>query len=279
MSEITTSDFVSFDLETTGLNTADDKIIQFGVAVFERGQFAARGARLVDPGRLIPKEVTEITGIGDDDVAGHEPFVASLAARVATKFASTPLIVGFNCLSFDMPILRRELAPLTIADNAPVLDVKVFVDWHHRGLRSRKLVTMATDVYTLAVDGQRAHSAATDAQWTGQLLLAMIAKGLVPNDIDAALAAQTAHKKTVDAEFARWSYWIYADRKTQTLRLGAGKYCGYLLSEVPKNYFQYMRGLGDLPAAVVEELIRLNDAPLTTSTVVAEDVQWGGWSS
>ena len=277
MAKISDGEFVVIDLETTGLNVDDDKIIEFGAAVFEAGKFKSRGAQRVDPERAIPQEASEITGIYDADVAGHGPF-ADIATCIVTKLNTTPLIVGYNCLSFDMPILRRELVPLTLAEDVHILDVKVFVDWQHRGLRSRKLVTMATDVYALAVDGQRAHGAATDAQWTGQLLLAMVAKGLVPDDIDAALAAQTAYKKAVDAEFGKWSYWLYADRKTQSLRMGAGKYCGYLLSEVPQNYYQYLRGLGDLPPAVAEAVTQmLSTSFVTVGQPPAVDVRWGGW--
>ena len=66
------------DVETTGTNPDRDKIIEFGVCLFEYGRQNGRIYKVLgswewfeDPGFLIPPEITNITGIADEMVAGH----------------------------------------------------------------------------------------------------------------------------------------------------------------------------------------------------------------
>jgi DNA polymerase-3 subunit epsilon len=66
------------DTETTGLNHAEDKIIELGIVAFEYDPVTAEIIRITDryngfedPGRPLPKEIIEITGITDDMVRGQ----------------------------------------------------------------------------------------------------------------------------------------------------------------------------------------------------------------
>ena len=69
---------ICLDTETTGLNHAEDKIIELGIVAFEYDPITAEIIRITDryngfedPGRLLPKEIIEITGITDDMVCGQ----------------------------------------------------------------------------------------------------------------------------------------------------------------------------------------------------------------
>ena len=66
--------FVALDLETTGLNPERDAIIEIGAVRFRDGEPQERFHTLVDPGRPIPYEIQQLTGIGDADVAGKPRF-------------------------------------------------------------------------------------------------------------------------------------------------------------------------------------------------------------
>lgn len=106
-----TATAVMVDVETTGLDPADDAIIEFcGVPFeFEResGRILGVGAAvsfLEDPGRPIPAEVTRLTGITDAMVAGKridEEAVGALAADAA-------LVIAHNA-AFDRPFVDRRL--------------------------------------------------------------------------------------------------------------------------------------------------------------------------
>ena len=69
-----TRPLIVFDLETTGLDLVRDRIIQISyIKVMPEGE-EIRGNLLVNPGQPIPKEVTELTGISDDDVKDAKSF-------------------------------------------------------------------------------------------------------------------------------------------------------------------------------------------------------------
>lgn len=68
--EIDTVPTVWLDTETTGTNAAVDGVVQFGAARFPPGQPPSVRTWLVNPGRPIPKEASEIHGITDAMVAG-----------------------------------------------------------------------------------------------------------------------------------------------------------------------------------------------------------------
>lgn len=279
--------FLVIDVETTGLDTAADRVVQLGLAVFEDGKCLNRGSVLFNPGIPIPEAAREVHGVDDRRVARCPPF-ANFVDRLRVHVDSAPLIVGFNCLNFDVPLIDNELARADADWRLPVskiLDVRPFVDWQHRDHRHRTLEAVCGH-YALKPVGGKAHAADVDVQMTGELLLSMCQRGLVSADSATALTESLRLKAVVDAEFGQWSYWVYRDRKTQRLRLGAGKHCGQLLADVPKAYLGYLltniTDLGDETRRVFEnaragrvknELQR----PLLETRDEAADVEWGGW--
>ena len=69
---------ICLDTETTGFNHAEDKIIELGIVAFEYDPITAEIIRITDryngfedPGRALPKEIIEITGITDEMVRGQ----------------------------------------------------------------------------------------------------------------------------------------------------------------------------------------------------------------
>ena len=62
--------FVALDIETTGLNPAEDKIIEVGMAKISDGEIVDSYSTLVNPGIKISERITMITGITDDMVEG-----------------------------------------------------------------------------------------------------------------------------------------------------------------------------------------------------------------
>ena len=58
-------DYLSLDIETTGLNPKTEKIIEIGAVRVRNGSIVARFESLVSPGRLLEERITELTGITD----------------------------------------------------------------------------------------------------------------------------------------------------------------------------------------------------------------------
>jgi DNA polymerase-3 subunit epsilon len=99
------------DVETTGTNPDRDRIIEFSICLFEYDRQNGRIYKVLgswewfeDPGLSIPPEITNITGITGEMVAGHcidDRAVNDLLGRVV-------LIIAHNA-SFDRRFLERRL--------------------------------------------------------------------------------------------------------------------------------------------------------------------------
>ncbi|NVJ46170.1 MAG: 3'-5' exonuclease [Cytophagia bacterium] len=97
---------VFFDLETTGINIANDRIVELAfLKVMPNGETEKR-VQLVNPTIPIPEESAMIHGIRDEDVA-DKPTFKELAKNLA-KFLEGCDLGGFNIVRFDVPLLVEE---------------------------------------------------------------------------------------------------------------------------------------------------------------------------
>ena len=97
---------IFFDLETTGTNVSQDKIVEIAaVKLFPDGQRVSR-VQLINPMIPIPAEVSLIHGITDEDVKDAPPF--KNIARELAKFFEGSDLAGFNVIKFDVPMLVEE---------------------------------------------------------------------------------------------------------------------------------------------------------------------------
>lgn len=227
-----------FDVETTGIDTNESRVVEIGAAFLDSGVWSRRKSR-VNPGIPIPREASDVHGIDDNAVAGlpmfpsiWPKFLASLADRV---------LCGYNVLRYDIPLLaaesRRHACEKELTADG-VIDVMVFVNWRLRG-GGRKLTDVA-ERYGIRPHGGKAHSAAVDCQMTGEVLLAMVDAGMIPATVEEALSEQARVFPVIEEEYARYGTFLYRDRASNRLRLGAGKYIGELLADVPRSYLQFV---------------------------------------
>ena len=101
-----TKPLVIFDLETTGLDLVNDRIIQISfIKVYPDGK-EERGDYLVNPEKPIPSEISAQTGISDADVANAKTF-KQLSSELEAKFKGCDF-AGFNSNHFDIPLLAEE---------------------------------------------------------------------------------------------------------------------------------------------------------------------------
>lgn len=101
-----TKPLIVFDLETTGLDLVNDRIIQISyIKVMPSGE-ELRESFFVNPGRHIPAEVEALTGISDGDVASAKTF-KDLASTLEATFKGCDF-AGYNSNHFDIPMLAEE---------------------------------------------------------------------------------------------------------------------------------------------------------------------------
>ena len=126
------------DVETTGLDTARDHIIELGAVLFEYGVgdgriFAIRDSYSAfdDPGRRIPAAVTRMTGITDQMVAGQRVDERAVEALVE----QAALLIAHNA-PFDRGFLERRMA---LFGTKPWACSREDVPWREHGCASSSL--------------------------------------------------------------------------------------------------------------------------------------------
>lgn len=101
-----TKPLIVFDLETTGLDFVKDRVIQISYIKANPDGTEKRGNVFVNPGKPIPQEITELTGISNEDVK-DKPTFKELATGLAEEFKGCDF-AGFNSNHFDIPMLAEE---------------------------------------------------------------------------------------------------------------------------------------------------------------------------
>lgn len=100
---------VVYDIETTGIDTNSDEIVQFyAMEVNEKtGKEKSRLHLFIKPSKPIPNEVSEIHGIYDKDVKNSPSFKE--VAQEIFDFLNNSILVQYNGNRFDNKIVKRQL--------------------------------------------------------------------------------------------------------------------------------------------------------------------------
>ncbi|WP_299552158.1 3'-5' exonuclease [Seonamhaeicola sp.] len=160
-----------FDLETTGVNISKDRIVEISILKIHPNGKEESKTWLVNPEIPIPKEVTAIHGISDEDVA-DKPIFKVLAKDIYNMIKDSDL-GGFNSNRFDIPLLAEEMLRADIdfdMKNRLAIDVQtIFHKMEQRTLSA---------AYKFYCDKnlEDAHSAEADTKATYEVLKAQIEK-------------------------------------------------------------------------------------------------------
>ena len=182
-----------FDLETTGLNVAKDRVVEISILkVFPNGNKESK-TWLVNPEIPIPPKTIPIHGITDEKVA-NEPTFKQLSRDIYSMIKESDL-AGFNSDRFDIPLLAEEMLRAGIdVDFKKHLTVDVQTIFH----KMEKRNLSAAYKFYCGKDLNNAHSAEVDTNATYEVLKSQIKKyDELENDISK-LSTFSKRQKSVD---------------------------------------------------------------------------------
>ncbi|NIA69958.1 CBS domain-containing protein [Pelagibius litoralis] len=172
---------VVLDTETTGLDVAEDRVIEIGAVRSGGSGKDAKGkgggefeeietySALVNPAIPIPPASSEIHHIGDADVAAAPEFAEAMADFA--QWSGPAVIVGYS-IGFDLAILKAEHERNGLAWQTPrSLDVRHLVQLVSPSLTDPSLETVAA---WLGLEVTERHRALSDALLTAQVFAALI---------------------------------------------------------------------------------------------------------
>lgn len=237
-----------FDLETTGINVAKDRIVEIAILkVYPNGNKESHTWR-VNPEMPIPIEASSVHGITNEMVA-NEPTFKELAPKVYQLISDSDL-GGYNSNRFDIPVLAEEFLRAEIDfDLKRALSVDVQTIFH----KMEKRTLEAAYRFYCGKELINAHSAEADTSATYEVLLGQLKKyPNLKNDI-AFLSDFSSHKDRAD--FA--GFIVYNDEGTEVFSFG--KYKGKSVVEVLENdpgYFGWLQN-ADFPLYTKKVLTRI----------------------
>ncbi len=243
---------VFFDLETTGLDITNDRIVEISLLKITPDGSETIKTRRLNPQMPIPAEATAIHGITDADVA-DAPTFAQVARSLANLIGDSDL-AGFNSSSFDVPMLAEEFArariDIDLMDRRHI-DVKSI---YHK--KEERTLSAACRFY-LNREHTEAHGAESDVMVTYEVLKAQLDKydDLQPDTDFLSEFSSTIRKADPKGCF------VYNNNNEIIINFGKhrGKSLSQVLNFLEPNYYEWMMK-ADFPTATKAVLQRVKQA-------------------
>ncbi len=160
--------FTVFDVETTGMSPARDRMVEIAAARIETDGKVTRWQTLLNPGCQIPYAATRVHRITDEMVKDAPSF--SDAGFEFLDFARDTTLVAHNA-RFDLGFLQESLARHGLELwRGKTMDTIRLMKQAYAGLPSYSLQNLRQAFKLDDYDGQQAHRAAADVEWTIQIL-------------------------------------------------------------------------------------------------------------
>ena len=227
---------IFFDIESTGLNVASDRIVEIcAVKVMPNGDQEIKTRRL-NPTIPISPEAEAVHGISNEDVKDCPTFKE--IAKSLAKWMEGCDFAGYNSIKFDIPLLAEEF-----------LRVGIDFDFRKRNLVDVQNIFHKLEQRTLSAaykfycqkDLENAHSAEADTLATYEILKSQLDR--YPNDLQndvKMLAEFSTRSKLVDYA----GRIVLNDKDQPTINFGKhkGKTVEEVLQKEPSYYAWMMNG-------------------------------------
>ena len=188
--------YLVFDTETTGVDTANDRIVQLFIGLYDHnGEELKRYEWYINPGIPVPEAAAEVHGFTTEfleEVGGNPQEVLDNVFDVFNRYHDATW-VAFN-LNFDLSILDAEFRRhdvhsafgATARDNVQLFD-PIVVDRHFDKYRKGKRTLQAlAGHYGIPFDADEAHNAGYDVALTVKVALAVEGKYGIQSVVDQA---------------------------------------------------------------------------------------------
>jgi len=163
-------EFVAFDLETTGLSSRSDRIIEIGAVILKNGKEVDRFQTFVDPERPLDKKIVDLTGITDEMLVGA-PRIEEVLPKFL-DFIGGRVLVAHNS-DFDTGFIRAECARLGYDYSYTAADTLILSQNLLSHLNKFKLNIVAN---ALSLPDFNHHRAADDAMTCGLVMANLMKK-------------------------------------------------------------------------------------------------------
>ncbi len=179
-------EFVAFDLETTGLSSRNDRIIEIGAVVLKNGQEVDRFQTFVDPERPLDRKIVDLTGISDDMLKGA-PKIEEVLPKFL-EFIGDRVLVAHNS-DFDTGFIRAECSRLGYEYHYTAADTLILSQNLLTHLNKFKLNIVSN---ALSLPDFNHHRAGDDAKTCGLVMAKLMQKLEEEHDIHTLQAINPA---------------------------------------------------------------------------------------
>lgn len=162
------SEYVVFDIETTGLSKKHNKIIEIGAVKVKDGEVVDTFSEFINPGVPIPYQIEQLTSINDDMVKDAPMFDVIVPRFV--EFCGDDIVVAHNA-SFDTGFVRMNAEELGLKFDNTVLDTMTL---SHILLPELGKFTLDRVCKELKVVNAHHHRAIDDAEATAKVFFKLL---------------------------------------------------------------------------------------------------------
>ena len=240
-----TRPLVFFDLETTGLDVRNDRIVELALITLPPQGDVLERVRRYNPGLPIPTEATAVHGITDADVADEHTFCRT-AKSLNDELLGGCDLCGFNIRRFDLHMLVAEFKRCDIRFT---LDGRRVLDMQNIFHREEPRDLSAAARFYLGREHEEAHTALGDIRTTTAVLGAQLERyPHIPQDLDA-LHAYCEEFAPFRTEVDRW---FGPAEEGRVFRRGKhkGEPLAKVATETP-GYLRWMLGVADMDEDVL----------------------------
>lgn len=195
--DLSDTEYVVFDTETTGFNAAGiDQMIEIGAVKIKNGEITDSFDELIDPKRHIPDKITELTNITDEMVKGKDD--EETVTKKFLEWAGNAPMVAHNA-KFDISFIEMSMKKYNLGEfKNTVIDTLELSRTLDQGYARHSLSALVSR-YNVDFDEEGHHRADYDAEGTAKVFHKMLQKLINQNfkiisDLDRLISKDEIHK-------------------------------------------------------------------------------------
>ncbi|BDU50453.1 PolC-type DNA polymerase III [Haliovirga abyssi] len=156
-------EYVVFDLETTGFDPYNDRIIEIGAVKLVGSKIVDRFSQFINPKMAIPEKITELTGITQDMVANARSYEEVIPDFL--EFVGDSTVVAHNA-NFDVGFITQKCKLLGLEFENSVIDT---LQWSRNMLKDlgRHNLKALSRYFKISLENH--HRAVDDAEATAEI--------------------------------------------------------------------------------------------------------------